>query len=194
LTQLSRFNWLSANAAAKLVQVLRTTILETFLDKDEQTSHTNEDANKDVNKDVNLKKKPVASEAILFEKSVSWQRGGTQILGRVDVVHSKANMAWEVKCCTGPLELEHKLQVLLYATLWQQRQKGEIMDHDHALPIHFGLLNVLTGETLLLKKVSVEKGVEIVDLLLHLKWHAAPATADATFLQEHELLCTSICP
>lgn len=187
LTQLSRFNWLSTKVAAKLLRVLRTTILESSYGRDEYTlmTHTHEDANKDDKN--NLKESPVVSDAIIFEKSVSWRRGGTQILGRVDVIHPEANMAWEVKCCTGPLELEHKLQVLLYATLWQQRQRngGDIENPLHVLPMHFGLLNVLTGETFILKQVSLEKGVEIVDLLLHLKWNAMPIIADTTFLQEH---------
>jgi hypothetical protein len=202
LTQLSRFNWLSANTAAKLLHVLSTTILGSKLDRKTLaneallqgkgvTGHIghmfgNVDAVNVTNEGVDDKSN-TSSNAILFEKTVSWQRSGTQILGRVDVVHPGANMAWEVKCCTGPMELEHKLQVILYATLWQQRQMSQTKLGDrHETPVRFGLLNVLTGETLYLKDVLREEGVRIVDLLLHFKWHAAPATTDATFIQDHK--------
>ena len=96
--------------------------------------------------------------------------------GRVDAMDDKT--IWEFKC-TEELDAEHKLQVVLYAWLWEKtcsKSKGTRT---------FKLMNIRTAEvqTLSYKRKWADK---IVVDILRSKYSKSPDMSDREFLQRHE--------
>jgi hypothetical protein len=98
--------------------------------------------------------------------------GSIRIQGRMDAVTDET--VWEFKC-TECLTLEHKLQLILYAYLWNQ-----VFLEEYG-PRTFRLLNLRTGERLCLDTTSPLLE-EALKLMLENKYSKQEVQDDQTFL------------
>jgi nucleoside-triphosphatase THEP1 len=100
--------------------------------------------------------------------------GGTiQLHGIVDAIDD--DIIWEFKC-VNELNLEHKLQVVLYAFIWNMFHKADDG------PRKFRLLNIVNGDVLELDMTS-NKFDEVVCALLRHKIETRDAVSDELFIQ-----------
>ena len=100
--------------------------------------------------------------------------GYVQVTGRMDAVTE--DVVWELKC-VKELQLEHFLQLILYAWMWRRRfeeSKG---------PRTFRLMNMRSGEVWELD-ASSHYIKEAVDILLHNKYKVRGTLSDAEFLAQ----------
>lgn len=80
---------------------------------------------------------------------------------------------WELKC-TGEISMDHKLQVCIYAWLW------EMMDKPAR---DFKILNIITGEIVTMNYEPAELS-QIVIALLKGKYESATVRTDDEFIRD----------
>ena len=100
--------------------------------------------------------------------------GYVQVTGRMDAVTE--DVVWELKC-VKELQLEHFLQLIVYAWMWRRQceeSKGSRI---------FRLMNMRTGEVWELD-ASSHYIKEAVDILLHNKYKVRGTLSDAEFLAQ----------
>jgi len=97
--------------------------------------------------------------------------GTVQVTGRMDAVTD--TVVWELKC-VKELQLEHFLQPIIYAWMWQRRFEESRI---------FRLMNMRTGEVWELDSSS-HYIKEAVDILLHNKFKVRCVQSDAEFLEQ----------
>ena len=154
--QLPRYDWLSADMAQECVAVLDRRV---------------GDAADGLEFEVVLKGKK-DEDWVVYESPAY---GNVRLAGRVDALTD--DTLWEFKCTKG-LSLEHLLQVVAYAWMWRegmQASRGRRAVR---------LLNVCTGQVLLLDDVASPLVDETMELLLHNKYGTKPRLSDAEFVGE----------
>jgi hypothetical protein len=96
---------------------------------------------------------------------------------RVDLISD--NTVWELKC-TSKLSIEHKLQLVIYAWLWQMRADIDLYKKQHI----FTLFNIRTGEILGLDMTNIEDLHAIMLALIRGKYTDQPIRTDEEFLRD----------
>lgn len=100
--------------------------------------------------------------------------GTVQLHGRADIVDDET--LYEIKCVSA-LQLEHLLQLVVYAFLWQR------FVEPGSGPRVFRILNVLSGEVRELR-ASPEQIEEVVQMLVENKYRQQGRSTDAEFLEQ----------
>jgi len=100
--------------------------------------------------------------------------GTIEIVGRMDAVTE--DVVWELKC-VKELQLEHFLQLIIYAWMWRRQYEESKGSRT------FRLMNMRTGEVWELD-ASSHYIKEAVDILLHNKYKVRGTLSDAEFLAQ----------
>ena len=93
---------------------------------------------------------------------------------RADIVTQQS--LWELKC-TNQLTIEHKLQIIMYAWLFQMKCSNEKKEKD------FYLFNIKSNELLKLN-ATIEQLTTIVVAILKNKYYKLPELSDVEFLEQ----------
>ena len=101
------------------------------------------------------------------------EHGYIHLTSRLDAIDSKT--IWEFKCVDN-LNIDHKLQLIIYAWAYSQSMEKTFGKKD------FILLNIKTGEMLKLKYDS-NKITKIVNLLISDKYSTKKEIEDEDFIQ-----------
>lgn len=118
------------------------------------------------------------SEAVRFERPIEHtsmrysEYGRIKIVGRVDAIDDA--ILWEIKC-VGELSLEHFLQLIVYAWVWN-------CEHEHDLgPRQFKILNITTGQVFELDRAShlIE---EVMKILFDNRFRETDVISDGAFV------------
>jgi len=133
-----------------------------------------------------LPKKTKYERDIIFESKNFPQYGTVIISGRLDAYNNET--VWEIKCVDS-LQLEHYLQLVVYAWLWRQaflEEKGHRK---------FKLLNIRTGQVDNLDTTSIYID-EIIKILVENKFGTVSKIDDQEFinksLKQREMILTRI--
>lgn len=94
---------------------------------------------------------------------------------RADIVTQTS--LWELKC-TSQLTLDHKLQLIIYAWLWQMKYEG-LKEKEKK---NYYLFNIKTNEHLQLN-ASLEQLTEIVTTIIRNKYTQMPELSDEEFIR-----------
>ena len=155
VAQINYYNWLSEKEVDKIMNNMRRHIVEPQALRYEQTIVEHSDTGLDAFVESHL------GHAVRFN-------------ARVDAMTSE--IVWEFKCVDA-LEIEHLLQVIIYAWVWHhvcESTRG---------PRVFKIMNIRTAEVqTLIYKEKEEEIDEIMGLILKSKYQPLEKLSDSLFL------------